>query len=228
MTPLLIVDVETSGTDPATDHLVEVAALLFDTEHGVPLSCMSALIAAESNGAAAINRIPEPCLRRPWLTDDVPRFFRACVPPGVEPIYVAHNAAFDRAFLPGIGERWICTLEDAEWPRADGARSLTAIALAYDVGVAHRAIEDCLTLAAILTKVHEIEGGLGDWLARAVEPRVEVVAQVSYDDRELAKRAGFGWDAGSRLWTRRVRRSVVGEYTAGLPFRTRTLVEAAQ
>jgi DNA polymerase-3 subunit epsilon len=99
--------------------------------------------------------------------------------------------------------------------------------MALDIAIAHithtrarhRAVEDVLTLAAVLTRVHEVEGGLEKWLARALEPKHELIAIVSYDDRELAKRAGFKWDAERKVWSRKVGESRVEAFCAELPFR---------
>lgn len=236
MTTLLIIDLETTGTDPEHDQIVEVGAVLFDCSTAVPVACKAALVRAESNPAEALNGIPSAVLQQLW-----------CIEPGrVRPmllgleklgksvddvIWCAHNGtAFDRRFLPGLGERWIDTFTDATWPRVPGETgSLISIALAYGVGVsrAHRAIEDCLTLAAVLGRVAEIEGGLGAWLARALEPKRELIACVSYDDRELAKAAGFRWDSDRRVWARCVGESRVEAFCAGLGFRVTGAAQAA-
>lgn len=224
MTQLLIVDLETSGTDPDKDQVVEVGAVLFDVATAAPVACKSALVRADANPAEHVNGIPAASLSGPWcITPEQVRpmlagMAKLCPEP---PIWLAHNAAFDRQWLPGLGERWICTYEDAVWPRMPGETgSLVNIALAYGLGVsrAHRAIEDCLTLAAVLSRVAEVEGGLEDWLFRATEPRRELIARVSYDDRELAKQAGFRWDAERRVWARAVGESRLEAFLAGLPF----------
>lgn len=233
MTHLLLVDLETTGTDPAVNTVIEVAAVLYCTALAAPLASKAALVRAPANPAEPINRIPAAALNGSWCIDPaqvgalVQGVARLAPEP---PIYVAHSAAFDRQWLPGIGEQWICSYADATWPRhPQETGSLVSIALAYDVGVvrAHRALEDCLTLAAVLTRVHEIEGGLDAWIARAVEPKIEIIACVSYDDRELAKRAGFGWEPARKVWTRRVGASRVETFRAGLPFPTDTVEVAA-
>lgn len=236
----LLLDTETSGLDSETDHLVEVAGVLFDTTHAKPVRCMSSLVAAPSNPAAAINRIPESMLRQgfktpkgcgpfdfetgkrddPWL-----HRFLAIIESNTDPVYLAHNAEFDRKWLDraGIQRNWICTLKDASWPWVGEKETgtLAAIALAYDVGIlrAHRAIEDCLTLAAILGRVHQIEGGLEPWWARAIEKKVRVVAQVSFDQKDLAKKEGFAWDPDRKEWWKEMRISKL-QLREKFPFRT--------
>lgn len=230
MRPLLIVDTETTGLDPEKDRVIEVGAVLFETEAGVPVACGSRLISSENNPAHEINRIPRSVLWDQHWNDETPDQLLAEMADLApeNPIYVAQNADFDRAFLGRLtdGEAWICTKRDVEWNRLPkGTGSLVQIALAYDVGVvrAHRAIEDCLTLAAVLSRVHALEGGLEDWLARALEPRVELAADVSYDGRQLAKDRGFTWDPDRKLWVKRVRESQVETLRAEWPF---TAIEA--
>jgi DNA polymerase-3 subunit epsilon len=223
----LIVDVETTGLDLMTHDLIEVAAVLFDPDIGAPIESRSVLVHAPDNPAAHINRIHASGPRLYGVADARVRDMLAdllahgSAVRGAS-VILAHNAAFDRQWLPKLDTFWICTYEDAVWPRVPGETgALTAIALAYDVGVvrAHRAIEDCLTLAAVLSRVHEIEGGLGAWFDRATEERREVFALVSYDDRQLAKDAGFRWDGDRKKWWKRVSVSRVEALAAELPFR---------
>jgi DNA polymerase III subunit epsilon len=233
VTALVIVDTETSGVDAKRDALLEVAAVLYDTKSAAIVLCESMLVHAESNAAAAINGIPEALLRESWCGQRIEavELLRGMmqVAEGVDPhpYFVAHNAAFDRQWLGELGEDgqpWICSYEDASWPRVPGETgNLTSIALAYGVGVvrAHRAIEDCLTLAAVLTRVHEIEGGLDAWLARALEPKREIVALVSYERNQLAKNAGFRWNPDRKVWAKRIRESQVDAFVSSLPFKTR-------
>lgn len=223
MNPLLIVDTETTGLSPETDDLVEVGAIVFDPNLGIPVSVRSNLIAGKGNAAEAINRIPASALGESYAlsrADVVEPMLELVNTVGM--ILVAQNAAFDRSFLPEFeSHRWICTKRDVEWDRLPtGTGSLVQIALAYDVGVvrAHRAIEDCLTLAAILSKVHALEGGLEGWIERALEPRVEVRARVSYSERQRAKDYGFTWDPERKIWTKRVRESRVDAYRGEVTF----------
>jgi DNA polymerase III subunit epsilon len=39
---------------------------------------------------------------------------------------------------------------------------------------------------------------------RADRPKALYKAGVSYQDKDLAKTAGFKWNAGSKIWTRRM------------------------
>jgi DNA polymerase III epsilon subunit-like protein len=129
-----VVDVETTGLNPAIDRLTEVAV--------VQLSCAGEEAAAASwlagDGDAALAALVEEL--RCGLQDGV---------------FVAHNARFDLAFLeadprtaaiPLAARRWLCTLN------IGGRASLAQRARAEGVGVVdpHTAAGDALTLARVL------------------------------------------------------------------------------
>jgi len=124
---------------------------------------------------------------------------------------VAHNAAFDRQWfgrglLPQATRPWLCTLEDIRWPAERNLRarpSVIDLALAYGIPVwsAHRALTDCIYLAEVFQRCDDLER----LIARAQEPRRLVRAQVSYDQRHLARDAGFRWnDPVQGAWARRL------------------------
>lgn len=134
---------------------------------------------------------------------------------------VAHNADFDRQWFPDLGKPWLCTMSDFKWPLAtkDGG-SLIHLALDHGIGVssAHRALTDCQLIAALFDRMDDLPG----MFAQAMRPKAVFRALVSYDDRELAKQAGFKWDGVTKQWTRRM----AIEDAALLPFPTAKLADA--
>ena len=136
-------------------------------------------------------------------------------------LVLAHNASFDRQWfgihpLPKISKPWICSLEDISWPSELGLKSRPSVkdlALAYEIPVwsAHRALTDCIYLAEVLKRCSELEV----LLMQGLEPRTLVKAQVSYEERHLAKNFGFRWNDPIRgAWTRRISQREIGK----LPF----------
>ncbi len=217
---LLILDTETTGTDPATDRIVEIGAVLWSVKHTCVLSAWSELVVGDGNAAEAINRIPSGALSS-GLELAVALGALATLARRADAV-VAHNAAFNRAFLgTDLGLPWVCSMDDLAWPRGSGGRSLTAIALAHDVGIvsAHRALADCLILARLFERVVELGYDVRDMLRLGLRPKATYQALVSYADRELAKAAGFTWDGETKRWTRRL----APEDAAGLPFRVAPL-----
>jgi DNA polymerase-3 subunit epsilon len=229
-TALLIVDTETTGLDPKKHNLIEVAGVLYDMVEGAVVGCTSSLVHAPGNKLEHINRIPSDIVREKWALsrDHAEELLIDLLEAATETrdrVYLlAHNAAFDKQWLPVFEEEgwmWICSYQDAVWMRCpNGAGTLVNLALAYDVGVAraHRALEDCLTLAAVLTRVHELESGLDGWLARALESKVTVKAHVSYNERQLAKDHGFRWWPEKKWWIRQMPRTGLEVWANTLPF----------
>ena len=216
---LLIIDTETSGLDPDAHHCLEIGAILFDVPSRQVLAQMSCLLPVESNAAEAINRIPAAVTRLPQPWKPGLDYFQELL--NAADLLVAHNAAFDRQWLgrshlPATDLPWLCSMEDMRWPKDKQLRSRPSVrdlALAYEIPVwaAHRALSDCIYLAEVFRRCDQLE----QLIERGLEPRSLMRAQVSYDDRQLAREAGFRWnDPVKGAWTRRLSASEAEE----LPF----------
>jgi DNA polymerase-3 subunit epsilon len=214
---LLIIDLETTGTNCEVDQVVEVGAILYSVPMACELQQLSTLLPVAQNPAQPINRISaqasqiinpalfEPCLRLldSWI--DQADFM------------VAHNAEFDRDWfgkghLPPIHKPWLCTYRDFIWPKNERATSLINTALNHGVGVssAHRALTDCQLIARLCDRVKEsgeLEQILTTAIARSQEPVLTIMAKVSYDNRELAKQSNFRWNSDTKQWLKSIKRS---------------------
>lgn len=219
---IAIVDTETTGIDATRDRAIEVGCVVWSVTHRSIETCFSSLIHADANAAEAVNGIPVALLQgpAPAAKDTWARFERVIA--GAE-AFVAHNASFDRGFFPELLARrlpWICTQNDLEWPRPTSSRSLLllALALAHGVGVAraHRALDDCLTIASILERCAELGVDIDAMLARGLRPKVKVCSLAPFDQRDKVKAAGFQWDAAAKTWWR----EMAEEDVAALPFAT--------
>ena len=126
-------------------------------------------------------------------------------------VLVAHNTSFDRQWfgkdpLPEASKPWLCSMEDISWPKERQLRarpSVRDLALAYGVPVwnAHRALTDCIYISEVFHRCEDLE----TLILHGLEPRKLMRAQVSYDQRHLAKKAGFTWnDPIVGAWTRRL------------------------
>jgi DNA polymerase-3 subunit epsilon len=206
---LLILDTETTGLSPETQHCVEVGAILFDVQSRAVLAQQSFLLPAETNAAEPINRIPAAVTRLPQPWKEGLRWFQNLL--DAADVLVAHNAAFDRQWfgrgeLPAVTQPWLCSMDDMRWPADRQLRSRPSVrdlALAYGVPVwaAHRALTDCIYLAEVFARCEDLE----QQLLQGLEPRQLVRAKVSYDDRQLARDAGFRWnDPIKGAWARRM------------------------
>ncbi len=215
---ILILDTETTGLDPKTHSVIEVAACLYSVADASPIDWASWLICHPTNEAEEINRIPVSLLAQGHQAKDAWDALEALAESA--DAIVAHRAEFDRGFVSSKlrdMKPWICSKFDIEWPKGNLGDHLVHLALAHGVAVvsAHRAMADVDTLVRTFQAAALIQD-TGPMLVRASRPKVLVQALVSYDDREKAKAAGFSWEADRKRWTRRIAK----EDVAALGFRT--------
>jgi len=228
MDTLAIIDLETTGLDPATGHPVEVAIGLWSVEFRALIRCRSWLVAApaaEVEKTVAVHGIPPALVAARGVPfEDVAKQVYAIVTKEAQ-AFVAYNANFDRAWLPAPVQNvapWICACNDITWPRPSSSRSLLAVAHAHgvQVGALHRASDDVLLIARLLERCVELGADVDAMLARAMRPKgTFVVADTNFDEARnaLAKEHGFRFDRPTKTWVRRLAR----EDVAALPFATR-------
>ena len=208
---ILILDTETTGLDNDKDDCLEVGSILFNVKSRSVLAQQSFLLPVEINNAEKINNIPAEITRLPQPLSEAIKYFESLV--RVSDVIVAHNAEFDMKWfglnkLPQIEKQWICSMDDITWPADRQLKtrpSVRDLALAYGVPVwnAHRALTDCIYLAEVFKRCGELE----KLLIRALEPKVLLRAEISYEKRHLAKNAGFRWnDAIKGAWSRKMSR----------------------
>ena len=208
---ILILDTETSGLDYEKDECLEVGSILFNVKSRSVLAQQSFLLPVEINNAEKINNIPAEITRLPQPISEAIKYFESLVL--FSDVIVAHNAEFDMKWfglnkLPQIEKQWICSMDDITWPADRQLKtrpSVRDLALAYGVPVwnAHRALTDCIYLSEVFKRCSELE----QLLIRALEPKVLLRAEISYEERYLAKKAGFRWnDAIKGAWSRKMSR----------------------
>ncbi len=206
---LLILDTETTGLDPKIDQCLEVGVILFHISSRAVLAQQSFLLPVEKNPAERINGIPASVTKLPQPFSLGLKYLDALI--NTADIVVAHNAAFDRQWfgrapLPVISKPWVCSMEDIIWPEEKNLRprpSVRDLALAYGVPVwsAHRALTDCIYLAEVFSRCEDLEL----LLTHGMEPKTLMVAKVSYEERHLARKAGFRWnDPVKGAWSKRL------------------------
>lgn len=206
---LLILDTETTGLDPDREKCLEIGSILFHVGSRSVLAQHSFLLPVDSNEAETINKIPAEITRIPQPWQEGLTFLESLI--NCADLIVAHNAAFDRQWfgrhpLPVIDKPWLCTMEDVSWPENRQVRARTSIrelALAYEVPVwsIHRALSDCIYIAEVFRRVEDLDL----LLTQALEPRKLFRAVISYEDRHLAKKAGFTWNSPViGAWSRRL------------------------
>tara|TARA_Y100000589_G_scaffold130186_1_gene123866 strand:- start:3449 stop:4258 length:810 start_codon:yes stop_codon:yes gene_type:complete len=206
---ILILDTETTGLDEKKDEVIEVGCILFHISSKSVLSQLSFLLPVNNNNAESINGISADVSRinQPWRNSI--NLFMDFV--SVCDLIVAHNVEFDKKWfgkghLPNLDKRWVCSLDDIDWSFKKNLKrrpSVTDLALAFNIPVwsLHRALSDCYYLSEVFKKLDNLE----DLLVKASEPRFLYKAIVSYEERTLAKNAGFRWNSPIQgAWTRKL------------------------
>ncbi len=155
----LIIDTETTGLNPDADEVVEIAAVRYGPQQGI-LGVWSALVNPGRPippEASAVHGITDAMVERApdklAVVSELARILRS------DDVLVAHNAAFDRAFLPSdMHGPWLCTYRLARhlWPQAPKhANQYLRYWLGLDVanmGI-HRATADALVTTALLDRI---------------------------------------------------------------------------
>jgi DNA polymerase-3 subunit epsilon len=208
-----VVDTETTGTDPASDKVIELAIVTFEycAESGAIGRLTGRYDAFEDPGMP----IPPESTAIHGITDDMVRGLRfddaaiAALLAGVG-LVVAHNARFDRGFLeprlPVFGTLpWCCSWQEVPW-HAAGLESSKLEYLAYRHGFfydGHRAEADCLALLEVLRRPFAQTGksAFARMLDSARKPSFRLWANNSaFDTKETLRRRGFRWEAQKRCW----------------------------
>jgi DNA polymerase-3 subunit epsilon len=197
---ILVVDTETTGFDPETDDIIEIAAILWSISHKSILIQVSTLISKNIdivNHAEPINKISPDLLKMIFPQNLVIELINQM---SCSAKYVcAHNADFDKKFCKkviglGISQlNWIDT-QDIRYPNSEYCRgtSLSNLAIAHGIPIvdSHRALEDCKTLSKLLSLVPNLE----EELKRASRPKV-LVRSLEERPGTLSKKHGFKWNS---------------------------------
>ncbi|MDH5175801.1 MAG: 3'-5' exonuclease [Gammaproteobacteria bacterium] len=213
-----IVDTETTGTEPASDRVIELAIVVFEYCHatgtvgrvldiydgledpGRPIPPESTAIHGITDAMVAGQRIDD--ARVAQLLEGVG-------------VVIAHNAGFDRRFLePRLplfaSLPWACSWQEVPWATA-GIASSKLEYLAYRCGFfyeGHRAEADCHALLHVLAQPFGTTGepALKLLLDSARGPSYKVWASNSpYETKDVLKQRGYRWDAARRCWSLDVR-----------------------
>ncbi len=206
-----IVDTETTGTDPMTDEIIDIAVVTIEVDvRGEIVGIVSKGEALRDPGMS----LPAAITRLTGLTDDDVRgqsvdLDRLQAVLARADVRIAHNARFDIAFvqnlMPGLaGAAWACSARDFDWVAAglDGYKQNHLLMQIGFFNDAHRAMADVVSLLHLLA--HRLADGatvVGKLLADAERPSIRFEATgAGFDKRAQLKARGYGWDGSERVW----------------------------
>jgi DNA polymerase-3 subunit epsilon len=204
-----VVDVETTGTNPDRDKIIEfgICPFEYDRETGRIYKVLGSWEWFEDPGFS----IPVEITNITGITNDmvagqsindqaVNDLLKQVV------LVVAHNTSFDRRFvekrLPAFAQKyWACSRSDIDW-KAEGIRSTALEFVAYALGffhAGHRAVSDCrATLHAL---AHRLPGtgrlALQVLLEQARLPTWRLWARdAGIEKKDILKARGYAWSTG--------------------------------
>lgn len=210
------VDCETTGLDPRTCKIIELALVPF-------LYSADGKIWDVHRGLSYLNDPGEPLspeIRElTGLTDEMLAGQRinmdeVCEAISQANLVVAHHADYDRKVLerplPQLRDKyWACSYREVEWKKHYNCRASKLGILLEDAlglfGEGHRALEDCHSGVALLANaMHEGRSALAQLLESARQPTFRVWAVDSnFNKKDLLKERGFRWDpegTGRKVW----------------------------
>ncbi|MCC3459767.1 MAG: 3'-5' exonuclease [Oscillatoriales cyanobacterium] len=212
---LLIVDTETTGLSEDSE-VCEMAATLYSVNPKGAIASLSTLLPIAKNAAQLINGIsPELSALGNRNPDGFNRL-------AIRSNYaVAFNAEFDGNYWE-VNLPWICAMKDFDWGYHKERFTLVELALWLGIGIgtAHRAGDDVRLLVECFNRCPDFETRLEEAIVRSQSPTLELKAIVSYDNRNLAKEAGFNWDANQKLWLKKVRECDYERFVLSINFDT--------
>lgn len=205
----IILDTETTGLDPRTDQVIELAMLAFEYD---TRSQVCRVVDRYQSFADPGRPIPPEVVQLTGITNEMvaghtiaPGAVERLVEPAV--VVIAHNAAFDRRFAERLhpvfaGKHWACSLSDIPWAEVGiGSAKLDYLAMRFGkFHEAHRAIADCEMLLEILAR--PLPGTDEPALARLLETARRRTWRVWALGSPIAlkdhlKTRGYRWNDGS-------------------------------
>jgi DNA polymerase-3 subunit epsilon len=218
---LLGLDFETGGSfdKPLTENwITEVGACLWDTEVQQPVRMMNVLVWQEKESfpeAEQYTGITTEMLKKYGGSLETALKGLLSMAEKADHIVAQNGLMFDRPLLAqelyslGYGERtpkhlWLDTTCDVPYPENCRQTNLTYLAGFHLLlnCFPHRAITDVLTMMTILSKYD-----INQVIRNASEPTLVVRALTNFDQKELAKKAGFYWNPEDKVWLKSMRKS---------------------
>jgi DNA polymerase III subunit epsilon len=202
----MFIDLETTGLDPGSDEIIEIAMIpFFYTTDGVvrgigePFNQLRQPTVPIPREVTALTGIDDAMVKGKAIDPEEVAQFAA---PAA--LIVAHNAGFDRRFMERFCDAfskkpWACSMSEIEW-QAEGFEGTKLAYLAMANGFfyeRHRAVHDCAAAIELLTHPlpRSCVNGLQRLLASARAPSWRIWAErAPYDIKDVLKARGYRWN----------------------------------
>jgi DNA polymerase-3 subunit epsilon len=216
-----VADVETTGTNPDRDRIIELGICLFEYDHqrGRIYKVLGSWEWSENPGSS----IPPEITKMTGIADEMVAGHRIddhAVNDLLSRVVlvIAHNADFDRRFLekrlPAFATKhWACSRFDIDW-KAEGIGSSALEFVAYSLGFfhdGHRAASDC---RATLHALAQPLPGTGRLALQALLEQARLPSwriwprDATIEKKDVLKARGYSWSPGEfgrpKCWYRDV------------------------
>ena len=209
----VVVDTETTGTNPDQDAIIELGMILFEFDPltGEAFNIIGSFDELEDPGfpippeSTAVHGITDEMVSGKKIDNQNVKQFLEDVS-----LVVAHNAKFDRVFLEKrlpIFEfmPWACTFSQIDWS-GEGVGSAKLDYIAYQYGFfydAHRAEVDCFALLEILQKqLPKSKELVLKSLLRSLHQKSYTISALGspFETKDILKAKGYRWNGDKKCW----------------------------
>lgn len=203
----LIVDVETTGLNPENDRIIEIGFVEFVLDESGRPAIVDSYGAVEDPGIEISKEITKITgIENAHVKGRTIDWGKVREAMERSQVIIAHNMAFDKAFLlnrpelNGVETHWACSMRHIDWA-GKGYKTQALNYLAADHGFvnpfAHRAIFDCAATYRL------IEPYIGELIERSYEKEFKVIARgAPFESKDILKSNGYRWDPGQRVWAK--------------------------
>ena len=219
MAILLGIDLETTGIEPHLGHIIEVGVALYDTETKMLFNEISLLVNDGFVNPTDNSEIISENIH--YLTGIHPKTLMEQGGTLVKAFdfvnrlalkadyIVAHNADFEIQWIkhhlpdsPLLNKPLIDTMTDLPYSRHQKHKDLERLCLKHNVFYphAHRALHDVVAMMDVLKCYH-----FNKVIERFCSPSVNLQAMVSFEEKDLAKAIGYGFNPQNKTWTKTVK-----------------------
>jgi len=239
---VLGLDFESTGLDVANDRIIEVGAVLWDTERSSPLCIYNELVAPGvpiTDEITKITGITNGDLSR-FGVPSIDALTVLATYAGMAHYIVAHNGTmFDQPLLkaelarvavPWPDKPWIDTSVDIPFPDDLQVRKLSYLAAEHGFlnPFSHRAFADVLTMLKIMSMydfeaVKAMQASASVTAVAALKKPWEDTAPEGKKDVDLARARGYRWNTGAKVWQKILKACHVDKEVAAAPFKIKIL-----
>lgn len=227
---LMVFDCETTGLEWKKDKIIEFGAALFDFESGKPLYLQADNILYDGELTDEIKKITgieQEMIRAPLAVNLKNVMFRFTRIAALADYYVGHNVQFDLDFILAACEETGFTLSDKpvidtryDLPYSPDQSTFKLNYLLADHKLfnpyAHRALFDCMSTFALLRE-YDIE----ETILNAKSETIEIMADVGFRAKDLARGMGFYWDGARKKWLLKIKKRRYEKIKKDFPFKTK-------